>query len=535
MFQKNTTGNLLLIAGLLVIGAAAAFYIAACTTFGPWGYSDTAVYYSSARNLANGTGLGTTNVDGSFTRMTVFAPFFSIVLSLFVKPELDLIEVNRILDILFYSVLVISSGWLFYRISSSRLLGLCFSLLLASTQVLAYVFSSMMSEPLAFMLGIPGFLLLILAVKKNSRKHLVLAGLLSGLAFFSRYAFVVIPISGVIILLILAKTTWKKKLLNAVIYSILSFGPMVIWLTIELILSHSIGARSFAMDFDLKERTVSLITGIYEVVKYWLPYRTWMIPGVRAGFLSPILAVSALVLVVSAFSPLLRKRIPSEEKNSTYLLFDGSIVYLIVYFLVFFVSYVFTPDQIPITERLLSPLIPGIYLVLLSAAWSIHWILKRKSFAPIIGLIITLFFVYYNYAFLVQYLEHTQKPSSYTAVALRGTPIFEEIEKLPEETPIITNAHDILLFYTNRSAYYLGNGVTTMGFFIDLSDVTKINELLEEQCGVMVLLVPEIANRYENRPSPINSEDYTDLQSQFQTLFRGENGVLLSAQNCINQ
>jgi 4-amino-4-deoxy-L-arabinose transferase-like glycosyltransferase len=535
MFQTNKTGNLLLIAGLVIIGGAAALYIAACTTYGPWGYSDTAVYYSVARNLANGTGFGTTNVDGSLTRMTVFAPFFSIVLSLFVRPGLDLIEVNRILDILFYSILIISSGWLFFRISTSRLLGLCFALLIASTQVLAYVFSSMMSEPLAFMLGIPGFLLVILAVREDSRKHLILAGLLSGLAFFSRYAFVMIPISGVIILLILAKTTWKKRLLNTVIYSILSFGPMAIWLAIELILNHSIGTRNFAMDFDLKERIVSLITGIYEVVKYWFPYRTWMIPGVKASFLSPVLAISTLVLVLSAFIPMLRKRIPSEERSSIYLLVDGSTVFLISYFLVFFVSYVFTSDQIPITERLLSPLIPGIYMLLLSAAWSIHRVLKRKTFVPIFGLIITLFFAYFNYAFLEQYLEHSQKPSSYTAIALRGTPIFKEIDQLPEGTPIISNAHDILLFYTNRSVYYLGNGVTTSGFFIDLSDKAKINELLEEQCSVMVLIVPEIANRYENRQSPINNEDYINLQSQFQTIFQGENGVLLSAQNCIKK
>jgi 4-amino-4-deoxy-L-arabinose transferase-like glycosyltransferase len=50
-------------------------------------------------------------------------------------------------------------------------------------------YTSMMSEPLTITLGVSGFMLLLLAIKTGSLWRLVLAGLLTGLSFMTRYAF----------------------------------------------------------------------------------------------------------------------------------------------------------------------------------------------------------------------------------------------------------------------------------------------------------------------------------------------------------
>jgi hypothetical protein len=534
LFLTNKFGKILFFTGLLITAIAAALYIAACTHLGPWGYSDTAVYYASARNLANGIGVGTFNLDGSFSRLRIFAPFFSIILSLFARPEFDLIEINRILDILFYAILVFSSGWLFYRISSSSILGLCFSILLGFTQDFSLIFSSMMSEPLAFMLGIPSLLLVILSVKERSFKHLVIAGILGGLAFFSRYAFIAIPISGVLILLILSRKPWKKRAIDVLTYSILAFSPMLGWLAFELLNNQTIGARSFNLDFEIKGRIIALFNGLYEMINSWFPYRPNLFPGVRSNYFYPILLVVILFLIILAFIPTLRKRVNKEDGNSVYLLIDGSCIYLLVYFLIFFATFVFTPNQIPINQRLLSPLIPGCYLVLLSTSLNFHKVIRIKNAIPIVGLFMSLFFVYFNFSLLVQYLTDSQNPRSYSSPELRYNQIFEIISNLPEDTKIITNIPDILLFYTNKNSYYLGSDLKSEGFFIDIGDKERINGIVSTECGIFVLLEPDIAIQYENRPSPIGLQEYEEIQAQYKPIFQNESGVLLSAQNCGN-
>lgn len=99
---SDKTKQILFFISLILVAGASAWYLAVCTSFAPWGFSDSTTYFTSARNLANGTGLGTLNADGSFSPLQVFAPLFSIVLSLFAKFGADLIVTSRILDILFF-------------------------------------------------------------------------------------------------------------------------------------------------------------------------------------------------------------------------------------------------------------------------------------------------------------------------------------------------------------------------------------------------------------------------------------------------
>jgi hypothetical protein len=119
--------------GLLLLAGGAVWYLGVCTAFAPWGFSDTATYFSSARNLAQGIGLGVVNADGSFAPLTVHAPLYSIVLAPFAALGLDLITVSRVLDLVLFAALILSCGWLFYRVSESWLLALCFALLVATT------------------------------------------------------------------------------------------------------------------------------------------------------------------------------------------------------------------------------------------------------------------------------------------------------------------------------------------------------------------------------------------------------------------
>lgn len=264
-FQKHQKA--IFLALLALISAGAGWYIAVCTKYAPWGFSDSAAYLSAARNFATGKGLGLINADGNFAPLLIFAPFYSRSLSLFALFKTDLVVAVRILDILFFTILVGCSGWLFYQITKSFWLSLCFTVMIAITPVLAVSFTSIMSEPLALVLGIPGFLLLINALTQKSTKCLLLAAFLTGLSLLTRYAFVAFPAAGVLSVLLLSNHPLRKRIIDCVKFSLVSFSPMLIWIIAQLFSKFSVGSRTYSMDFSIVEKITQFTSHLYAVLK----------------------------------------------------------------------------------------------------------------------------------------------------------------------------------------------------------------------------------------------------------------------------
>ncbi|MBA4386301.1 MAG: hypothetical protein C0410_16325, partial [Anaerolinea sp.] len=250
--QKHQKAIFLTLLALISVGAGG--YIAVCTKYAPWGFSDSAAYLSAARNFAAGKGLGLLNAEGNFTPLLIFAPFYSVFLSLFVLFKVDLVETVRVLNMMFFTILIASSGWLFYKITKSFWLALCFIVMIATSPVLGISFTSIMSEPLAIVLGIPGFLLFIYALKQNSNKWLLLSALLTGLSLLTRYAFVAFPAAGVLCVLLLSNQPLRKRLFATLKFGIVSFTPMLVWILVQLFSKYSVGARTYSLDFSLTEK-----------------------------------------------------------------------------------------------------------------------------------------------------------------------------------------------------------------------------------------------------------------------------------------
>lgn len=156
---KAPVRNILFFTLLCGITVLSALLILKCTRFSPRGFSDSAEYFSAARNLAAGRGLGTYDPNGDFTRLTVFAPLYPVVLSLFLKVGLEPIDASRIIDIFTFGSLVFLAGLLLYRMSSSFPVSLGFAVLIAVSYPLVQDFTTLMSEPLATTFGMTGFLL----------------------------------------------------------------------------------------------------------------------------------------------------------------------------------------------------------------------------------------------------------------------------------------------------------------------------------------------------------------------------------------
>ncbi len=519
---------------LLLMAGGAVWYLAVCTSFAPWGFSDTATYFSSARNLAKGIGLGVVNADGSFAPLQVHAPLYSIVLSPFAAFGLDLIAVSRILDLVFFAALIISCGWLFYRISESWLLSLCFAGLIATTPIMATNFTSMMSEPLSIVLGLPGFLLLLLAIKTESNWRLLLAGLLTGLSFMARYAFAAVPLAGVLVVIFLARTSWSKRLIKAVFFGAAAFLPMGAWMLSQWVVTSSVGSRQYSLAFSLREKSTDFFSSLVNVTKYWFPYRTGMIPGVSAEVFTPFLVVFFLVILMGGFILSLTFRRNEQRQYETWLLMIGFGLLIVVYLGFLFLTYSISSMSISLDDRMFSPLAIMFYAILLAASLSMAIKIHPRFNVPVAGVILSLFFLIFSFLPLRTYLINMSTyPDGYASPEWKGKPIFDEIEKLPEGTPLISNGPDLILFYTNRPTYYLSRDLKSWQTNVTLADTEKIRNLISNDCGAIVLFNPDRISAYVHRPNPISDDDILALEKMFSPIYESTNGEILIDLKCI--
>ncbi len=521
--------KIILLVMLTLISAGAGWYIAVCTRYAPWGFSDSTAYLSAARNFADGKGLGILNPDGSFSPLLIFAPFYSILLSLFALFKTDLIQTVRLLDIALFVILVAASGWLFYLITRSFWGSLCLALMITTTPVLGSVFTSIMSEPLAMTLGIPGFLLLIYALRQNSTRWLVVSAILAALALLTRYAFAAFPAAGVLCILLLSNKTFAKRISDTFKYGLISFSPMLVWIGLQVLSKNSVGARTYSMDFSISDKVSQFISQVFSVLKYWLPYRTDMIPGLAADVFRPVLLLLfAIIILLGLYFGI--KKYFAPEHQITGLLSFGFAFLIAAYFLVLLVTYLVSTETISIDERMLSPILPVFYALILSCALPLGQMIHPKVSFPFIPVKVALFFLVYNFQPFQAYpIVVGNFPNGYTSPIWKENPIMAGEINLPADRPLITNAPDILLFYTNRSAYTLS---MSSGSTLSVNSATSLDDLLHQQCAVIVLFDPVSTQRFEQLPDSISAEEIGALQSQLDTQYSGTHGLILTDNKC---
>lgn len=514
---------------LALISASAGVYIANCMKYAPWGFSDSAAYISAARNFAAGKGLGLFTPDDTFAPLLIFAPLYSILLSIFAAFKADLVVTIRILDILFFSILVAASGWLFHQITKSFWLSLFFTIMIATTPILAVNYSSMMSEPLAMVLGVPGFLLLLHALNHNSSKWLILSAILCGLSLLTRYAFVAFPAAGVLCVFLLSNNPLRKRFIEALKFGVISISPMLIWIILQLTSKNSIGARHYSIDFSLSEKITQYFSGLYNVIKYWLPYRTNMIPGVQADIFRPILLILFVVIIVFGLYLSIKKSAQS-PRPVTGIFALGSVCLIILYLVVLLVIYSISTETISINERMLSPMVPIFYVLILTCALHVGQKILPNIRFPFLGILIALFFVIFNARPFSTYpIEVGNFPNGYTSPIWKENPILAGEIALPQDRPLITNAPDIVLFYLNRSAYTLS---ATPESGLSIGSQTSLEDMIHQHCAVLVLFDAHNTQRFEQLPDAITSTDIAALQNQLDTLYASTHGMILADNNC---
>ncbi|MCY4058223.1 MAG: hypothetical protein OXG44_09495 [Gammaproteobacteria bacterium] len=332
------------ILGILVLALVAGLLVVIRTWEFGIGLSPDSVHYVSMARA-----LGTD--EGPHLRPT-WPPLFVLLLAAPRVVGVDPIDAAAVLNPSILVCICLVSGCWFYRRTNSGLVSVVVTAALAFSIPLTRVSSFVWTEPLFVLLTVCSLALLDSHLRNDSLKVLMLAALFAAFACLTRYAGIALLASTVLILLSKPQVTLRKRVVQALSYSVIAALPVCLWLLRNHLLSETfVGGRtagiwSFA---DNAERAV-LTLGAWA-----LPWGRrdqgleLLIPGV------PLLAVVGFALAWVWSSSRSRG---VRETISCLKLSDPFARVLAVYAMVYvaFILTVSTAIRIdPINDRLLVP------------------------------------------------------------------------------------------------------------------------------------------------------------------------------------
>jgi 4-amino-4-deoxy-L-arabinose transferase-like glycosyltransferase len=283
----------ILIALTVIFGA---YVITYSTKNNPWGFTDSIAYLVSARNLANGTGLGYHHPDGAFRFLTHYPPFYPLVLGVMDFLGMQVIDAARLLDILLFPATLSLVALTFYRFSHMPHLGLAAAILLFSFEPMLLMAASAMSEPLFVFLSVASGLCLLLHLERGGNRWLAASALCASASALTRYIGAAWIVTGVLSLFLFSHEDWKTRFRRAVRFLLISALPVLLWfLWVYAFADKSVGGRTINFDpADLFDQLEPFRGLVVTTIWRWLPFQS-ALDGVR--YIWRVVALLALVVI----------------------------------------------------------------------------------------------------------------------------------------------------------------------------------------------------------------------------------------------
>lgn len=445
--------NLLL--GLVALAAGGV--ILASTARGAGVGGDATVYLTSARSLLDGRGLGMLDPDGTFRFLSYYPPLFSLSLSAIGIFGADLAGAARWLNALLFALLVLLTGYTLWRAGRSPLTGLLAALALAASPIAIPPFSWAMSEPLANFLGFLGLAFLLWGMEKgDNRGWFAASSLLCGLSIVTRYASLPFLAAGVLGILILAGSSFRRRMTQAVVFLGIGLAPLVIWEVWDYSHSSSLASRNLAeTGSGLFSSLASFWQSLRQVILGWFVPQSWLDSFLRSGILQTVLTLAVLAaLAVWAFLVLRRALTDGGQKSSLYRLFLLSAVFFVAYVVFILATYLLVYPTIDVNQRIMLPLhIAAIWMVAALAKMTLDgWVsVKRLGLAAgVIAILLCGWFASRS-ARIVQ--QNYQDGLGYNSVAWQSSPLIQQVKLLPASTILVSNDNTAIQYLTGRAAY----------------------------------------------------------------------------------
>ncbi|RJP47718.1 MAG: phospholipid carrier-dependent glycosyltransferase [Anaerolineaceae bacterium] len=331
---------------------------------------DSVAYIAGARSLLAGEGYRAAWLETN-KPVTHFPPAFSGTLAFIGITGADPINGARLLNTLLFGVNAALLGLLGWRMTKSSVAGIILAALFVANDSLLRVHAVAMSEPLFLFFSLIAFLVFAFYFETNKPIWLIAAGILTSLAYLTRYSGLAL-VATFVVALILLNDTWKKRIASVAIF-LASFMPLVIaWSIRNRLVAGNATNRTMVWHPVTPE---TLEQGLRTFSEFLIPIEEWRrelfkMPEIFIWIIVVILLAILLWILVNGLQRFFKPSTPMPEvvgfTNGLYIFgYLASVLFSISLF----------DASTPLKVRILAPVYLPLLLLLVNAG---GWVWNRR-------------------------------------------------------------------------------------------------------------------------------------------------------------
>jgi hypothetical protein len=502
------------LAGLVLLSLTGAIGLLILTRWGIGTSPDSVQYIRAARVL-----MGEADAGGETgaSLLTHRAPLYPMLLAVLGRLGVDPLAGARWLNALLFGFNIFVVGLLVQRNSRhARWLWLVAAVMMVGSLPALSIHVAALTEPLFLLLTLAGFAALARHLDgAMGRGWLAGAGIAFGLAFLARYAGLAAILAAGAGTLLLGVRPVRRRLGDALLFSILAALPMFAWMLRNLLVaSTATGRELFLHPIGTAHAWQALYTA-----SGWL-----LIP---ASAPDPLRFAAWSLLGVAGVALVVRGR---QGRTGTPMMVQALALFVPVYCLFLAASISFFDANTPLDNRILLPVFAtGLILVLYGVDLGWPVLIRRPALASVAVIALTAF----TAAHLVSGTEVAAAGYThgwgFTSRSWQESPTLNGVRSLPSAVPIYSNAPEIVYLHTGRGARslprtrFLMNGGPNRQFSAELAE---LDADLAATCGVIVY--------FRTLPGQKSMPSESDLETRLSVRAIAEtaDGSILGAAAC---
>jgi len=433
------------------------------------GLSDDSIgYIAGARSIISGQGYREAWL-ASNGPVTHFPPGFSLLLALIGLSGLDPLRGARFLNAALFGANAFLLGIIGWRMTNSHAAGVVLALLFAVNASLFNAHAVAMSEPLYIFFSLAAFLTfsysgveqltcpvgavpLAVASSRTPEKNawLIATGILTSLAYLTRYAGLAL-LATFLVALILLHDTWKKRLTSAAIFIASTLPFLIGWGIRNMIVADNATNRKLVYH-PLSAENIE--TGIYNISEFLVPVETWRRALVKIpNLFSSLIAIITLALLVWVIYKGLKKFLQPATEYPEILSFTSGL-YIFGYLASIVSSMMLFDASTKFKLRILSPVYVALLVLLVLFG---HWLWQNRStllrgLITLLAIAVLALSAYDTSTFVTRLHKGGQ---GYASFQWYDSKAMAFLKQLPEGTRIYTNQPGPVYLYTGRPSYVL--------------------------------------------------------------------------------
>jgi 4-amino-4-deoxy-L-arabinose transferase-like glycosyltransferase len=463
---------------LILLALVGIFLVLYATPEGLGLSDDSIAYIAGARSILSGDGYRESYL-ASNGYVTHFPPVFSITLAFIGLSGIDPLRVARFLVAFLFGANIFLSGIIGWRMTKSQLAGIALALLFLINDSLFNVHVVAMSEPLYIFFTLAAFLTFDSGLKQlavsldrktsNSKlfdsKFIIATGILTSLAYLTRYAGLAL-LATFLIALILLQDNWKKRLTSAGIF-LASFLPLTLaWSVRNKLVADNATNRTIVYHPLTEEHINSFIYNISEFLIPIESLRRAMVKDATALFV--LIAIIALILLVWTITTGLKKFFQPATEMPEVLSFTNGL-YIFGYLASIVSSMLFFDQATKFKLRILAPVYVSLFVLFVYFLYYVIASVAKQSPSPkgIASSQRTLLAMTFSILYLsILFFSLPKTYQSAQALHIGGgqglasfkwydSKAMDFLAKLPADTRIYTNQPGAVYLYANHPALVL--------------------------------------------------------------------------------